>query len=85
MVIIDLMVKDMSKEKISKNMTMGEVVHKYPETVAIMMKHGLHCVGCHLAAMETIEQGAIGHGVDVDKLLKDMNRAIEKNKKSGNK
>ena len=70
--------------KITKNMTMGEIVQKYPETVDVMIKHGLHCVGCHLAAMETVEQGAIGHGIDLDELLKDMNKAIKKNKKSRN-
>ena len=69
------------KPKITKHMTMGEVIGKYPEAAEVMLKHGLHCVGCHFAAMETIEQGAVGHGVDVDKLLKDMNKAIEKNKK----
>ena len=68
--------------KITKNMTMGEIVQKYPETVDVMIKHGLHCVGCHFAAMETIEQGAIGHGISLDELLKDMNKAIKKDKKS---
>jgi len=69
------------KPKIKKNMTMGKIIRNYPEAIEVMLKHGLHCAGCHFAAMETIEQGAIGHGIDVDKLLKDMNKAIEKNKK----
>jgi len=70
----------MKKEKniITKDMTLGEVVQKYPETVPIMFEHGLHCIGCHVAAFETIEQGALGHGIDVEELLKDMNNAIKK-------
>lgn len=74
----------MLKKGITKNMTLGEVVQKYPETVDVMVKHGLHCFGCHLASMETIEQGAIGHGIDVKELLKDMNKAVERNKKLRN-
>jgi hybrid cluster-associated redox disulfide protein len=68
----------MKTEKITKDMTLGEVVQKYPETIPIMLEHGLHCIGCHVAAFETIEQGATSHGIDVEKLLKDMNKIIQK-------
>lgn len=67
------------KEKITKGMTIGEVVEKYPEAAKVMMKHGMHCCGCHIAGMETIEQGAVSHGIDLKKLLNDMNKAVGKN------
>ncbi len=62
-------------------MSFRELLEKYPETVPIMMKYGLHCVGCHLAQMETIEQGCLGHGMDkeeIEKMLKEMNESIKK-------
>ncbi len=65
------------KENISKDMLIGEVVKKYPESIGIMLEHGLHCVGCHVATWETIEQGAIGHGIDVNKLVRDINEKIK--------
>ncbi len=68
-------------EKISKEMALGEMVSKYPDTGPIMLKYGLHCVGCHVAAYETIEQGAKAHGMtdeDIDKMLEEMNKAVEK-------
>ncbi len=34
----------------------------------------MHCFGCHLAVDETIEQGAVAHGVAVDKLVEDLNK-----------
>ena len=58
-------------------MLIGEVVKKYPESIGIMLEHGLHCVGCHVATWETIEQGAIGHGIDVNKLVRDINEKIK--------
>jgi len=64
-------------DKITKDMTIGEVVSKHPETVEVMMKHGMHCVGCHVAGMETIEQGAVSHGIVVGELLKKMNAAVQ--------
>ena len=61
------------ENKITKEMTFGEVLTKYPETVKTFFMYGMHCFGCHLAIDETIEQGALAHGVDVDKLMKDLN------------
>lgn len=69
------------KAKITKDMTLGEVMQKYPETVEIMLQQGLHCIGCHIATYETIEQGAMGHGIDPKKLIDEMNKAVGKKKK----
>lgn len=70
----------MPKEKvvITKDMTIGEVIEKFPKTVDVMLKHGLHCVGCGVAMWETIEQGAKAHGIDVKKLIADLNKTISK-------
>ncbi len=71
----------MAKEKINKEMGFSEVLQKYPQTASIMLKYGLHCIGCHAAAFETIEQGCIAHGMneeDIKKMLKEMNQSLEK-------
>jgi len=67
----------MTEEKatIDKDMTIGEVVKNHPQTVPVFFKHGLACVGCHVANWETVEQGAISHGIqDLDGLLRDLNK-----------
>ncbi len=74
-----------TKNLVTKDMTIGEVVGKYPETSSIMLSYGLHCVGCAVNPYETIEQGCLGHGIDkktITNLIKDINKAI-KNKKEG--
>ncbi len=68
--------------KITKEMTFGEVLKKYPETVKTFFQFGMHCFGCHLAVDETIEQGALAHGVEVDKLIEDLNKTVEEVKDS---
>lgn len=68
------------EKKINKEMAIGEIVVKFPEAIPIMMQYGLHCVGCHVAAYETVEQGAAAHGMDenqINKMLEDMNKAVE--------
>lgn len=64
--------------KITKHMYIADVVQRYPETFEVFMRNGLHCVGCHVAAFETIEQGAMGHMIDADKLVKELNESVSK-------
>jgi len=61
---------------ITKDMKIGQVVEKHPETVSVFMKHGLGCVGCAVARFENIAQGARAHGIDVDALLADLNEEV---------
>jgi len=71
------------KSVIKKDMQIGEVLEKYPDTAIVMMNHGLHCVGCHVAAWETIEQGSKAHGMSdeqIDQMVKDMNKETETKK-----
>lgn len=70
----------MAEEKITKETPMGDILSKYPETAEVFQKHGLHCLGCAIASFETLEQGAAAHGMDLKKLLEDLNKAIEKKK-----
>ena len=72
------------KQSVTKDMTIGDVVNKYPETASVMLSYGLHCVGCSVNPYETIENGCLGHGIDektIDKLIKDINVVIKKREK----
>ncbi len=62
---------------ITKEMPIGEIVQKHPQTIRVFLSHGLMCVGCAAARFESLEQGAMAHGIDVDTLLKDLNASIE--------
>jgi hybrid cluster-associated redox disulfide protein len=61
---------------IEKDMPIGEVVQKYPETIQVFLNHGLMCIGCAVARYENIEQGAMAHGIDVEALMTDLNAAV---------
>ena len=68
--------KEESSVTITKEMSIGEVVQKYPDTIAVFFQHGLGCVGCAAAHFENIEQGAKAHGIDVDALVQALNEAV---------
>ncbi len=61
---------------INKEMPILEIVQKYPETIRTFFAHGLMCVGCAAARFETLEQGAMAHGIDVDSLVEALNEAV---------
>ncbi|MHA1949631.1 MAG: DUF1858 domain-containing protein [Candidatus Thorarchaeota archaeon] len=63
---------------VTKEMSIGEVVMKWPETAAAFLQFGLHCYGCAAARYESIEQGAQAHGIDPETLIKAINEEIEK-------
>ena len=65
-----------SQPLITRDMTIGDIVEQYPHVAEVFLEYGLHCVGCHVAFWETIEEGARGHGMDeetIDMMLRDAN------------
>ncbi len=66
-----------TKPKITKEMTIAEVVMRWPQTAATFMEWGLHCYGCAVARYENIEDGAIAHGISPEALVKALNEVVE--------
>jgi hybrid cluster-associated redox disulfide protein len=66
------MVKE--KQKITKDMTFSEILEKKPEAAEILLEEGMHCIGCPMSQMETLEQGCNSHGVDVKDVVKKLNK-----------
>ncbi|MBI2663045.1 iron-sulfur cluster assembly accessory protein [Candidatus Woesearchaeota archaeon] len=60
-----------TQQLITKDMTIGEVVSKHPQVIDTLLSYGLHCVGCHINTMETLEEGSMGHGMPKE-IFKEM-------------
>jgi len=65
---------------ITKDTGIIEAVQNHPEILQVFAEYGLGCVGCMAARFETLEQGAAAHGIDIDELIADLNKAIADNK-----
>ena len=63
---------------ISKDMFIGEIVRRYPETLAVFEKYKLDCFECQIAEYEALEHGADVHHVNVDQLLAELNQVVKK-------
>jgi hybrid cluster-associated redox disulfide protein len=64
-------------QKITKTMTFHQVLQMSPEVAKVLGKYNLGCIGCMGAANETLEQGAVAHGLNVDDILRDLNAIFE--------
>lgn len=58
---------------ITKDMLIGEILREKPEAAEILMRYGMGCIGCPSAQMESLEQAAAVHGIDLEELLKALN------------
>ena len=68
---------------ITKDMTIGEVVAKYPAVIEPLQEAGVHCVGCHVSYSESLEDGFKGHGMadeQIDEIITKLNKAVEEYK-----
>ena len=62
----------------NKDTTIGEVLKVNENLKEILMGFGMHCFGCPMSLMETLEEAAEVHEIDLDLLLKKLNEAAKK-------
>ncbi len=69
--------KKEGKFRFTKDMPLTEALAVHPDVAKVLFTRGLACVSCPSAAVETIEQAAQVHGMDVQPLLDDLNKLLE--------
>ena len=80
------MVMQKLQSYITEDMTVGDVITKWPEVAEILGKYGLSCIGCSVNTMEAVGVGARGHGMsdeEIDSMLKEANEFVAKKQESG--
>ncbi len=63
----------MMEKRFTRDMTILEALQAHPRSREVFMRSGMTCVNCMGAQMETIEEGARMHELDVDGLLEELN------------
>lgn len=59
--------------KMTKEMTIGQVIRAEPKAAQILMSFGMGCIGCPSSQAETLEEASMVHGINIDKLLEALN------------
>ncbi len=60
--------------KITKEMTIGQVIRANPNAVQILMSFGMGCIGCPSSQAETLEEASLVHGINLEKMLEALNQ-----------
>lgn len=63
----------MGTEKVTKEMSIIEIVQNHPKSLEVFAKYGMGCIGCAAARFETLEAGAKVHGVDPQIMVDEIN------------
>ena len=62
--------------QIRKGMLIGELVQMNEAIPAMLMRAGMHCLGCPSAQGESLEEACMAHGIDCDTLVANMNQVL---------
>ncbi len=63
--------------EITKETTMGEMLRYDMGIAGVLMRSGMHCVGCPSSIMESLEQACRVHGLDPDQVMDDINAYLD--------
>ena len=63
-------------QKVTKEMSIIDIVQQHPESLEIFAKYGMGCIGCAAAKFENLEAGAKVHGFDPDEMVAEINALI---------
>lgn len=66
-------------EKVSKDIIIGDLIRKFPASIEIVSKYGIHCVGCHVSKFESLGAGLAAHGYsesEVDNIIAEVNDSL---------
>lgn len=59
--------------QVTKSTMIGELLQIDENIAPILLNIGMHCLGCPSSQMESLEEAAMVHGLDVDVLVNQIN------------
>ena len=62
--------------KVTKDMLIGQLITLDPNIAPILMRAGMHCLGCPSSQMESLEEAAMVHGLDAQVLEDQINNYL---------
>jgi hybrid cluster-associated redox disulfide protein len=66
----------MRAEKVSLDMTIDEMLARWPKLGTVLVRRRMACVGCAMAPFERLTDVAKNYGVPTARLLRDLRAAL---------
>lgn len=61
---------------IEKSMLIGELIQVDENIAPILMRAGMHCLGCPASQSESLEEACMVHGINCDDLVSQINEYL---------
>ena len=61
----------------SENLTVEQILDRWPETARVFLKYHMNCVGCCMDRFETLEQALANYAIPPQVFLHDLNETID--------
>lgn len=61
---------------IDKSMLIGDLIQMDELVAPMLMRAGMHCLGCPASQGESLEEACMVHGIDCDELVAGMNEVL---------
>lgn len=61
---------------IDKSMLIGELIRVDENIAPILMRAGMHCLGCPASQSESLEEACMVHGINCDDLVSQINEYL---------
>jgi hybrid cluster-associated redox disulfide protein len=61
---------------IKKDSKIKEIIQNYPHTIDLFRALNMSCSSCFAVNFDTLENGALMHGMDVNKLISQVHKHI---------
>ena len=57
--------------------TLDDILRQHPSAARVLLARRMHCIGCAVAAFETLEEACAIYGVPLDEVLDDLGVAVQ--------
>lgn len=58
-------------------MTIGSLLQQNELIAPMLMRAGMHCLGCPASQAESLEEACMVHGIDCDVLVSQLNEVLK--------
>lgn len=58
------------------DMSLSEVMTRWPETIPVFLRHHMLCVGCLVASFHTVSDACCHHGASEEVFREELARAV---------
>lgn len=66
----------MRQTHLRAGMTLEEIMEHWPDTVAVVLRHHMLCVGCPITAFHSVSDACHEHGIDEKAFTRELELAI---------